>query len=93
MGSVKGNSLSIDLIPEGKLTFEQSETGIQVTYTRKTTKILGSLQTASLLFLNSFLSSCITIGVETSKPQELNWMEFTEKLFKMMKELPRGEEG
>ena len=82
------NALTIDLVPKGKIRFEQSETGIETLFLEeqkgKKVKSLGSIKGESLLFLNNFFSSCITIAVEKSRPPEPNWQQFLPIFEKMV---------
>lgn len=97
------NALAIDLVPKGKIRFEQSETGIEVLFLEeqrgKKVKSLGSIKTDSLIFLYGFFSNCLTTAIEKSKPPEPNWMEFLpmlrdmfESIAKMNKPEEEGEE-
>ena len=81
------NALTIDLVPGGKISFELSETGIEILYKeteRHKVKCLGAIKTDSLLFLNGFFSSCITVAIEKSKPPEPNWQQFLPIFEKMV---------
>lgn len=95
------NALTIDLVPKGKISFEQSETGIEILFGEEEKegairmKTLGSIKGDSLLFLNTFFSSCITIAVEKSRPPEPNWLEFLpifEKLVNAMGKMEKDED-
>ena len=95
------NALTIDLVPKGKIRFEQSETGIEILFAdeqkgkRTKVKSLGSIKGDSLLFLNNFFSSCITIAIEKSKPPELNWQQFLpifEKMVDAMGKMEKDED-
>ena len=90
------NSLTIDLVPKGEFTIKQEETGIELIFScgKGKSKVLGSMKTDSLLFLNDFLSACMTTAVEKSKPPEPNYQEWLEKMMKMFKMMnPPDEEG
>lgn len=90
------NALTIDLVPKGKIRFEQSETGIEMLFLEeqkgKKVKSLGSIKGESLLFLNTFFSSCITIAMEKSRPPEPNYQEIFSQLLKMMEVMKKGED-
>jgi len=92
-------SLNIDLVPKGKFIIEQTETGIELAYknAQGKKKLLGSLPSVSLLFLNSFISSCITRGEQLSDPEkrymEMMYSEFFPMLMKGLKDIDSGKKN